>query len=64
VTSDVDELAIAPMRMLSVDAVQKAESTHPFGTSAPLQDLEGKFALTIDAVADAARGVLAGGAAA
>ncbi len=62
--SDVDELALAPMRTLSADAVQKAESTHPFGTSAPLKDLEGKFAFTLDAIADAARRVLAGGVAA
>ncbi len=63
-TSAVDELAIAPMRTLSVGAVQKAESTQPFGTSAPLQDLAGKFAFPPDAIADRARGLLAGGVAA
>ncbi len=60
----VDELAIATMRTLSVDAVQKAESMPTFGAFASLKDLEGKFAFTFDADADAARDVLAGGAAA
>ena len=58
---DVDELAVAPMRALSSDAVQKAEFLR---ASAPLKDLERKFAFTLDAIADARRGVLAGGAAA
>jgi transketolase len=60
----MDELAVATMRTLSVDAAQKPGTMRTFGASAPLKEFEGKLGFTPDGIADAARGVLARGAAA
>lgn len=64
VTPAMDEVAIAAVRRVSVDAVQRTRSMHPFGAFAPLEDLDGKLGLTPEAIADAARGVPGRGAAA
>ncbi len=58
----MDEVAIATVRRLSVDAVQTTPSMRTLGACAPLEDLEGKLGLTPDG--DAAPRMLAGGAAA
>jgi len=60
----MDELAVATMRTLSVDARLKAQSMHTFGASAPLEDLEEKLASARDAITDAAWGLPTRGAAA
>ncbi len=49
----MDELAVATMRTLSVDAAQKQRSMGTFGASAPLEGLAGKLGLTPVAIADA-----------
>lgn len=64
VTPDMDEVAIAGVRRVSVDAVQRTQAMHTFGAFAPLEDLEGKLGLTPEGIADAARGVPGRGAAA
>ena len=60
----MDEVAIATVRTLSVDAVQRTQSMRTFDAFAPLEDFEGKCGSTPAGIADAAPGMPAGGAAA
>jgi transketolase len=62
---DPDQLAIATIRTLCIDAVQQANSGHPgtpmamapvaYGASAPLKELQTKFGFTPEAAVGIAR---------
>lgn len=60
----MDKVAIAAVRRLSVDAVQRTHAIHAFGAFAPLEDLEGKLESTPEGIAGAVPGVPGRGAAA
>ena len=65
--ADPDQLAIATIRTLCIDAVQQANSCHPgtpmamapvactFGASAPLKERQAKFGFTPEAAVGIAR---------